>query len=169
MSALLPFALGLLCLLLQELLGEAFALDMWTPDLLSVVILWLGIHRGLSAQAAVIAALLGLLADGFALSPVGLHALHALLLFHLAALIGGQARFTGLAGRLLLGGLGGLASVALLAGLGRVFLGDTLLAERLGQLLFARVALILLTAPILFALLDRLDRALVHSREGQRL
>lgn len=169
MSALVPLVFGLLALLAQQFFAEALALDIWTPDLLTVVLLWIGIHRGPAAGAAVTVAITGLLADGFAASPAGLHMLHALLLFYLAALLGGRVRFHGLPGRLLLGVAGGLASVGILAGLARVFLPDTALGDRIGQLLLARVGIVVACMPLAFPLLDRLDSALVRTPDSDRL
>lgn len=169
MSTLVPLLFGLAALLLQQFLAEAIALDVWTPDLLTVVLLWIGIARGPVAGAAITVAITGLLADGFAASPAGLHMLHALMLYYLAALLGSRVRFHGLAGRLMLGVLGGLASVGILAGLARVFMPETALADRLGQLLLARVALVVACTPLAFPILDRLDSALVRTPDNDRL
>lgn len=169
MSTLVIMLFSLAGLLLQQFFAEAMALDLWTPDFLTVVVVWIGITRGPVLGAAITVTLTGLLADGFAASPAGLHTLHALTLFYLAALLGSRVRFHGLPGRLMLGVLGGLASVGILAGIARAFMPDTALADRLGQLLLARVALVVACMPLAFPLLDRLDSALVRTPDNDRL
>lgn len=161
MKLALPLLLGLLALCVEMFLREAFALDAWSPDFLAVLLLWLGTTRQWT-EGAVVAATLGVLADGFAGSPLGLHLLHALFLFHAAALLGGQVRFHGLVGRCLLGVAGGVVSLFLLVALSRIFLGDTRLAARIGALLVPRVAVVAAATPLLFPLLDRLDLLLVR-------
>ena len=161
MRYLLPLLLAVLALCGELFLREALALDRWAPDLFTVLILFLGTARGLSVTPLV--ALLGALADGFAGSPLGLHMTHALLLYLAAALLASQVRFRGPLGNALLGVAGGFISLALLALLGRVFLGDTLLAARVADLLVPRVAVVAVAVPLAFPALERLD-ALVLRR-----
>ncbi len=168
MSNALPILAGLAAMWCQLFLREAFALDVWSPDLLTPVVLWLGGSRGWGRGAAV-AALLGALADGFAGSPLGLHMLHALLVFHAAAALGTQVRFQGPVGWALLGVVGGFVSLFLLVLISRVFLGDTLLAGRIGSLLVPQVVVVALAVPPTFMVLDRLDSLLARRVEGDVL
>lgn len=161
MRYVLPLLLGLGLLCVELFVREALALDVWAPDLVTVLLLWLGTSRPWT-EGAVTAALLGLLADGFAGSPLGLHMLHALLLFHAAGLIGNQVRFHGIVGWLLLGVLGGVVSLFLLVAISRIFLGDTTLAARIGALFLPRVTVVAVACPMVFPLLDRLDALLLR-------
>lgn len=157
MTLLLPLLFGLFALCAEVLLREAFAADAWAPDLLTVVLIWLGMNRSL-VGGALIAAVLGVLADGFAGSPLGVHMLHGLLLFYASAILADQVRLQGLVGHVLMGLGGGFVGLFLLALISRLILGDTTLAARIGDLLVPRVAVVALAAPLLFPVLDRLDR-----------
>lgn len=156
MSLVLPLLFGLGALCGEVFLREAFAADAWAPDFLTVVVIWLGVQRSLVSGAA-IAALLGLLADGFAGSPLGVHMLHALLLFYASAILADQVRLQGIAGHVLMGLGGGFVGLFLLALISRVILGDTGLAARIGDLLVPRVAVVTLATPVLFPVFDKLD------------
>ncbi len=152
----LPLIFGLAALCAEVFLREAFAADAWAPDLLTVVVIWLGVQRSL-VSGAVVAAALGILADGFAGSPLGVHMLHALLLFYASAILADQVRLQGLAGHVLMGLGGGFVGLFLLALISRVILGDTGLAARIGDLLVPRVAVVTLATPLIFPVLDKLD------------
>jgi len=162
----LPLMVGVAALCMELFLREAFALDAWTPDLATAVVLWLGASRSW-VRGASIAAVIGLLADGFAGSPVGLHMLHAQLVFHAAAALRNQVRFQGLVGWLILGLVGGFVSLFLLVLVARVFLSDTQLAARIGELIVPRVVVLALAVPPTFLFLDKLDALL--TREGDVL
>lgn len=156
MNLVLPLLFGLLALCAEVFFREAFAADAWAPDFLTVVVIWLGVNRSL-VTGALIAGLLGLLADGFAGSPLGVHMLHGLLLFYASAILADQVRLQGIAGHVLMGLGGGFVGLFLLALISRVILGDTGLAARIGDLLVPRVAVVTLATPLLFPLFDKLD------------
>lgn len=168
MTILLPLVYGLLALCAEVLLRTAFAADTWAPDLLTVVLIWIGAHRSL-VGGAIVAAILGALADGFAGSPLGVHMLHALLLFYAAAILADQVRFHGVVGNVLMGLAGGFVGLFLLALISRLLLGDTTLAARIGDLLVPRVAVVAIAAPILFPILDRLDGLFTRRPDGDLL
>ncbi len=168
MSTALPILLGVMALSTEVFLREALALDAWSPDLATAVILWLGCRRSW-IQGAATAAAIGVLADAFAGSPLGLHMLHALLLFYAAAALGNQVRFQGFVGNGMLGLVGGFVSLFLLVVIARVFLGDTLLAARVGDLIVPRVVVVTFVVPPVFALLDRIDLVLSRRVEGDVL
>ncbi|MCA9537471.1 MAG: rod shape-determining protein MreD [Myxococcales bacterium] len=168
MSVALPLLLGFAMLCAEVFLREALAADAWAPDLLTVTLVWLGAHRP-AASGAWIAALLGVMADGFAGSPLGVHALHAVLLYGAAAILARQVRLHGLIGNLLLGLGGGFVGLFLLALICRVALGDTTLAARIGALLVPRVMVVALAAPLLLPLFSRLDALLVRRPDADRL
>lgn len=168
MTNALPILVGLAALMAQTFFREAFALDAWSPDLLTPVILWVGGRRSWTG-GAVTAAILGALADGFAGAPLGLHMLHAILLFYAAAALGNQVRFQGFVGYGLLGLVGGFVSLFLLVVVARVFLGDTLLVARVGQLIVPRVVVVALAVPLVFSLLDRIDSGLATRHDGDVL
>jgi rod shape-determining protein MreD len=156
---LLVLGLGALCV--DLFVREAWGLDAFSPNLLVVVLLWLGTCRDWT-EGALTAAVLGFLNDAFAGSPPGLYLLHAILLFYLSRAIAGRVRFQGLLGRLPLGIAGALASLFILVLIGRVFLGDTAFPDRIVELLLPRLVGVLLGVPLLFPILDRLDTLLVR-------
>ena len=164
MSFGLAFLAGLMGLCLDLYLREAWRLDAWSPDFMVLVILWLGTTRTWT-QGALIAASLGLLADGFAGSPAGLHMLHALLLFYLSRGLSSRVLFQGFVGRLLLGLVGGLGSLFLFAVLGKVALPDGQVAVRLTELVVPRIMVVVLFVPIGFPILDRLESLFVRRPE----
>mgnify|MGYP002629629195 CR=1 FL=1 len=167
MSILLPILLGLLALCAELFVREALALDSWAPEFLVVLLLFLGTHRG--GRAVGIAALLGALADGFKGSPLGLHMLHAVLLTYGAAALANQVRFRGILGNLLLGALGGVLSLFLLALLSRVFLSGTPLGVRIGALIVPQVTLNALLVPLAFPVLEKLEGLLIGRKDSDVL
>ncbi len=169
MRALAIFLLGLAALSAQQFLSVVFALDAFTPDVLTVLLLWLGVSRPVSASTATMVALLGLLADGFAGSPLGLHLLHGVAVYALGVGLGNRVHFQGIVGNALLGGVGGIASVALIAGLSRLFFNGTLLATRVTALMVPRVIVVLVGVIVLFPLLARLDEMVGRRPEGETL
>lgn len=155
MRVVLAFVLGVFALSLQAFLRVGFNLDAWAPDLLTVTLLWMGTTYSVGS-GALVAALLGVVADGFSGSPLGFHMLHGLLVFHLALILSIQVRFQGRLGWFLYGAAGAVVSVVLLVAISRIFLSGTLLAERVGQLMVPRVFGVVVAVPLLFPLLDRL-------------
>jgi rod shape-determining protein MreD len=164
MSFLLAWLAGILALCGDLFVREAFSTEAWSPDFLVVVLLWLGTTRSWT-EGAVIATTLGAAADGFAASPLGMHMLHALLLFYLSRGISSRVLFQGFLGRLLLGLVGGLASVFLLAAISRLLLGDARLAVRVTQLILPRIGVVVLLVPLAFPVLDRLEALFVRQPE----
>ena len=166
MRGLLPLLFGIGALCASQFLAVAFGLDAWNPDLLALVIIWLGTARGLQPSSAVIAAVLGMLADGFSGSPLGLHMLQNVLLLYVTIGLGNRVRFQGIFGWTLLGVVGALSNLVILVVLGRLFLSGTLFGERVGDLLLPRVGAVVLCAPIVFPLLFRLDGLVTKRPEG---
>lgn len=162
------FVVGLFALCVDLFVRELWALDAFSPNLLVVVLLWLGASRGWT-EGALCAAGLGLLHDGFAGSPPGVHLLHGLSLFYFARAIAGRVRFQGLLGRLPLGVVGALGSLFILAVIGRLFLGDTAFPDRIVELLFPRLVGALVGVPLLFPLLDRVDALAVRRADSDLL
>jgi rod shape-determining protein MreD len=165
MRTLLPFLFGLGALCTNQFLAVAFGLDAWNPDLLALVIIWLGTSRGLRPGSAITAAILGMLADGFAGSPLGLHMLQSVLLLYVSIALATRVRFQGVFGWTLLGAIGALANLVILVVIGRLFLGGTLLGERIGTLLLPRVGAVVLCAPIVLPVLSRLDEFITRRPE----
>lgn len=156
MRFILPILIALLLLSLELFLREAFLLDCWAPDLVSLLILWLGMARSLESGPFQ-AMFIGLLTDGFRGSFIGLHMLYAVLLFYVSALTARRVRLQGFFGHLLIGLFGGLISLLLAVLVTRVFGGNALLAERFGNLLVPRIVLSILSAPLLFPLFGLCD------------
>lgn len=169
MSALMPLLFGLGALCTSQFLAIAFDLDAWNPDLLALVMVWLGIARGLRSSSAVVAVILGALADGFAGSPLGLHMLQSVLLLYVAIGLGNRVRFQGIVGWTLLGAVGALVNLVILVVVARLFLSGTLLGERIAAVLLPRVGAVVLCAPIVLPLLSRLDDFATKRPEGDVL
>ncbi len=164
MSVALALLAGLMGLCVDLFVREAWRLDAWSPDFMVLVILWLGTTRAWT-QGAVIASLLGLVADGFAGSPAGLHMLHALLLFYLSRGLSSRVLFQGFIGRMLLGLVGGLTGLFLFAALGKLVLPDGQVALRLTELVVPRIVVVVLFVPLGFPVLDRLESTFVRQPE----
>lgn len=164
MSFALAYIAGLVALCGDLFVREALALDAWSPDLAAVVLLWLGTTRTWT-QGAIIAALLGMVADAFAGSPLGMHMVHALLLFYLSRGIANRVLFQGFLGRLLLGLVGGLASLFILALVSRVLLVDARLAVRITHLILPRILVVVIAVPIVFPVMNRLEALFVRKPE----
>ena len=168
MSVLLASVAGLFALCGDLFLREAAALDVDSPDFLVIVIMWMGTTRTWT-QGAIIAAVLGLFADGFAGSPLGMHMLHALFLFYLSTATSTRVLFQGFIGRLLLGLLGGIASLFLLVLLSRLVLAEATLALRISHLIVPRVVVVVVFVPIGFPIMDRLEALFVRQPDRDLL
>ena len=168
MRLLMPLLLGLLALCAELFLREAFSLEAWAPDFVAVLILWLGARYSLIV-GAMTAAMLGIMADGFSGSPLGLHMLQCVLVFHAAALISMQIRFQGPMGLFLFGVAGGILNVVVLVVIGRIFLGETVLADRVAQLMVPRTVVVVLCVPLAFPILDLLESLVIRHPETDSL
>ena len=168
MPLLFPIAVGLFALCADLFVREVWSLDAWSPDFLTVIVLWLGMNRK-TLDGPLAAAALGLLADGFAGGPIGTHMLHAVLLYHLGRVVAKRVLFQGFFGRILLGMLGGLASLLVLVLISRAFLGDTELPNRIGALLVPRVLVVVFAVPLLFPVLSRIEALFFRRRDPSLL
>jgi rod shape-determining protein MreD len=162
MGAVIALVTGLSLTLFTAFLQALTGVDVWTPDLVVAVVLWLGITREPS-EGALTAVLLGILSDGFAGSPLGFHMLHAVLLFYVVRTMATRVRFHGVVGHVILAALGGGLSLLLLLLLARLFLAGTPLHLRVMTLAMPRLLLTTLTVPVLFAVLGRIETALVRT------
>ena len=164
MSFLLGFGAGIFALCMDLFVREGFSLDAWSSDFLTVVLLWLGTTRTWT-QGAVIAVLLGMVADTFSGSPLGMHMIHGLLLFYLSRTVASRVLFQGFVGRLLLGLVGGLASLFILALVSRMLLADARLADRITHLILPRILVVVACVPFVFPLMNRLESLFVRKTE----
>jgi rod shape-determining protein MreD len=164
MSFALAWFAGLVALCFDLFFREALALDAWAPDFLAVVLLWLGTARTWT-QGALLATALGLVADAFSGGPLGMHMLHALFLFYLSRGISNRVLFQGFIGRLLLGLVGGLASLFVLALLSRIVLPDARLALRITHLILPRIVVVVAAVPFVFPIMGRLEALFVRQPE----
>lgn len=166
MRIIVPVLLGLLALCAELFAREAFALTRWSPDFAQVVVLWLAVTRGWSISGCVAAGLVGLLADGFVGSPVGVHMLQALVLVLIAGLFADRLRVRGLPGRLLVAAAGSVLGLLALVLICRIFLGDTSIGARVGDVLLPRTLTLMVCVPLAFPFLDRLDALVSQRREA---
>jgi cell shape-determining protein MreD len=166
MSTFFPLVFGIAALCTSQFLAVAFDLDAWNPDLLALVMIWLGTARGLRPSSAVFAVILGALADGFSGSPLGLHMVQSVLLLYVSIGLGNRVRFQGVFGWTLLGAIGALVNLVILVAVARLFLGGTLLGERIAAVLLPRVGAVVLCAPLVLPVLSRLDEFSSKRPEG---
>ncbi len=152
----LSLLLGFLALCTQLFLQETFALDSWSPNLLVVFLVWLGIQHP-SSQSLLLAAILGLLMDGFAASPLGFYMLHSLLIYLAALSLNQRLSFQSFFSSAFLGLAAGLMSLFLFGVLSRIFLDNPLLSQHLSRQLLPHLLLIILCTILGFPLLNRFD------------
>lgn len=153
MSTFIGLLLGLFTLSFDLFCREAWDLDAWAPESTTVLFLWLGSTRQ-GPSGPLTTTLVALLKDGLASAPAGLHMLHGLIIYYLARGLAERVAFRGIFGRLMLGGLGGLASLTSMALISRIFLGETALNARVGALLIPRITLVLILVPLMFPIFN---------------
>ena len=151
--------LGFSALCAQLFVQEVFALDSWSPNLLVIFLVWLGIQRP-SSQSLLLTAFLGLLMDGFASSPLGFYMLHSLLIYLAALSLNQKLSFQSLFSSAFLGLAAGLMSLFLFGVLSRIFLDNPLLSKHLSEQLLPHLLLIILCTVLGFPLLNRFDALL---------
>ncbi|MBU0553761.1 hypothetical protein KKF91_11140 [Myxococcota bacterium] len=168
MRLLLPLFVAAGLLSTQVFAREAFELSAWTPDLLTPLLLWLGVSRpGLSGP--LIAALLGAAVDAVSGSPLGFHILHHLVLYAVVFSLGARVKFGGLLGYTLEGVFGALLSLLILALISRALIQNPQLSPRLGALLLPKLVIVTLTTPLIVPLLDQIDGLLKRRPDGDLL
>jgi cell shape-determining protein MreD len=159
---------GAILLGLESMIRELFQLDAWTPPLLTILFLWLGQKPRIS-QSALWVAILGILADGMAGSPVGLHVLYGVSLLYIAAFVSKQVRLGGSLSHLVNGLLGGVVSLLLMGLVTRMVSGAHAFGERMGDLLVPWLLTTALLSPVLFPVFERLSSFTARRREYDRL
>lgn len=162
MKALMPVLAGLTALCLELFSRQAFGMTRWAPDLVTVVLIWLGVTRGWTVGAVVSAAVIGLLNDGFIGSPAGVHMMHAIIVVLLGGSVSERVRSQSWIGRAMLGLAGGILSLLVLIAVCRLLIGASAIGARLGDLFVPRTVGVIVGALICFPILDRL------AREGRR-
>ena len=162
MKAMMPVLAGLVALCLELFFRQAFGLTRWAPDLVTVVLIWLGVTKGWSVSAVVSAAVIGLLNDGFIGSPTGVHMMHAVIVVLLGGSVSDRVRSQSWIGRAMLGLAGGVLSLLVLIAVCRLLLDAPAVGARLGDLFVPRTCGVIIGALICFPILDRL------AREGRR-
>ena len=158
----MPVLAGLVALCLELFFRQAFGLTRWAPDLVTVVLIWLGVTKGWSMSAVVSAAVIGLLNDGFIGSPTGVHMMHAIIVVLLGGSVSDRVRSQSWIGRAMLGLAGGVLSLLVLIAVCRLLIGSSAIGARLGDLFVPRTCGVIIGALICFPILDRL------AREGRR-
>lgn len=158
MKALLPILAGLVALCLELFFRQAFGLTTWAPDLVTVVLIWLGVTHGWTVGAVLSAAVIGLLNDGFIGSPAGVHLMHAVIVVLLGGTVADRVRSQSWIGRAMLGLGGGILSLLVLIAVCRVLIGPSAIGARLGDLFVPRTCGVVVGALICFPVLDRLSR-----------
>ena len=164
----MPLLVGAVLLGLESMIREVFLLDAWTPPLLTLLVLWLGQQPGIVRNALWVATL-GILADGMAGSPVGLHVLYGVCLLYISAFVSKQVRLRGSLSHLVNGLLGGLVSLLLMGLLTRLVSGTQTFGERMGDLLIPWLLTTALLSPVLFPFFARLSDLTARRREYDRI
>ena len=162
------FFLGLILLGFEAIIREALLLDAWAPPLLTILALWLGQSNRLVSSILVVSAL-GIVADGMAGSPIGLHVIYLVTLVYIAAFVAKQVRLRGSVGDSLKGLVGGVLAL-LLMGLVIRFVPSTHVPEgRMGMLLVPWVTTTTVLCPLLFPFFERLDGLLRRRSDFERI
>lgn len=158
MKAFMPVIAGLFALCFELFCRQAFNLTHWAPDLVTVVLIWLGVTQGWTVGAVISAAIIGLLNDGFIGSPAGVHMMHAVVVVLLGGTVSERVRTQSWVGRAMLGLIGGVLSLLILVAVCRVLIDGSGFGARLGDLFIPRTCGVIVGSLIVFPVLDRLAR-----------
>ncbi len=167
MSALVTTLIGLLALVLETFARAAFGLDLWTPPLFIIFVLWLASSSPKSSDL-IIVSVLGLLADGLASSPAGAHGLTGLVLLCLLPLLTSRLQLDRGIGAAAFGSVGALVSLLITAVVARET-GSSGVAGRMGALFIPHLVTIAIGSPLLFPLFDRLARGRLRTVDADAL
>ena len=162
------FFLGLFFLGFEAVLREAFLMDVWTPPLLTILVLWLS-QRNPLTSSILMSALLGLIADGMAGCPTGLHVIYFVILIYISAFVGRQVRLRGVLGDLVNGLLGGVVALLLMGLVVRLVPSTHVPEGRMGALLVPWLLTACVLCPLMFPLFERLERMVSRSRDFERI
>ena len=163
MSHLTSFIIGLATLSLEVFLRAAFGLDLWSPPLFTIFVLWIAASQN-TVGGLVIVMILGLVADGLSSGPAGAQGLTALVLVLLLPLLASRLQLNRGFGALVLGGVGALVSLLLTAVVSRE-MGSADVAARMGELFVPHLLTVALGAPLLFPLFDRLSKGQLQAAD----
>ena len=156
MTHLINFLLGLSALLIEVLLREAFALDLWSPPLFARFVLWMAVSQK-RIEGLLIVVGLGLVADGLSGGPAGAQGFTALVLILLLPLLASRLELKRGFGALMFGVVGALVSLLLMAVLSRET-GSAEVASRMGEVFVPHLLTLAIGAPVFFPLLERLSK-----------
>ena len=151
----LRLCLAAALIVVQAYCAVAFAGENWTPQFWFTFILWLA-SKSPGVSSLVIISLSGLWLDGFSGDPMGTHSATGLALYLLALQLTSriQLRFVGL---FVLGALGGLLTILLGVLIVQVSAGADV-GSRLSEIFGPRIATMAILLPLLFPILNLLDR-----------
>ncbi len=150
------------------MIREVFLLDAWTPPLLTILVLWLGQSNRLLGSVLIIS-VLGVVADGMAGSPVGLHVVYFVSLVYIATFVAGQVRLRGALGDLVKGLLGGIVALLLMGLVVRLVPSTHIPEGRMGMLLVPWLMTTTILCPLLFPLFESLDGILRQRADFERI
>ena len=159
----IQFVLGLALLCIEVFGRELVPGSLWTPPLLLIFILWLG--TGVVRVPHVIMIwILSLLADGLSSSPVGTHMLRFGPIHIGTILLSQKLSLNRAFGASVLGALGCVLDLVMIAMITRFAFPDAVLNERISALMMLQLIMGTLIAPLLFPVLDRFGRWQKRSR-----
>jgi hypothetical protein len=167
MTVLLSVLLGILTLALETFLGAAFGLDLWTPPLFTVFVLWLA-SSPIRTSDFIIVASLGLFADGLASSPAGTHGLMGMVLLFLLPLLTSRLQLNRGVGAAAFGVVGALISLVMTAVVARET-GSAGVASRMGELFIPQLVTLGCGAPLLFPVFDALSKSRMTAADADAL
>lgn len=151
----LRLILAAILIVLQVYCATVFTGENWTPQFWFMFVLWLS-SKPPGVPGLIIIGLSGLWLDGFSGDPMGTHAAVGLALYLLALQLTSriQLRFVGL---FVLGALGGLLTILLGVLVVQVSAGGDV-GARLSAVFGPRITTMAVLLPIIFPLLNLLDR-----------
>lgn len=156
MSILIHILLGLSALVLETFIRAAFGLDLWSPPLFTIFVLWVAVSQ-LGLEGLFLITGLGLLADGLSAGPAGAQGLTALVLILLLPLLAARLQLNRGIGAVVFGTVGALVSLLIIAVVSRET-GGAEVASRMGALFVPHLLTLAIGSPLLFPVFDRLSR-----------
>lgn len=163
MSHLVTFIIGLAALSFEVFFRTAFGLDLWSPPLFIIFVLWIAASQNTVAGLLIVTSL-GLVADGLSSGPAGAQGLTALVLILLLPLLASRLQLRRGFGALVFGIVGALVSLLLNAVVSRET-GSAEVAARMGELFVPHLLTLAVGAPLLFPLFDRLSKGQLHAAD----
>ena len=159
---------GYVLMALESPLLQELHLSFFAPDLALIVVVWVSLNME-TVSGAVSCVQLGFLKDGFTMAvPVGMHMEIFIVIFLIGRFVSGRMQIRGLVGLIVMIALASVLASMLFALLSLLF--DRTFGEfdLIVKLMLPYAAVTAPFAPLIFYLLDRVDR-LFHRKSGDSI